>query len=397
MHNEQIFDLIIFEEKGRDAMQNEDTFWRILLNQCRQEQIPGAEGTTGSSAAMVRLVDFLILQALEAGASDLHIEPWERSLRFRLRVDGLLQVMPWQLPGDLAPMLVSRIKVLAGMDIAKHQQPQDGAFIFQEQGKKVDIRAASMPVAGGEMLVLRLLNMQDEMLTLSELGFTAENEAKFRELIHRPSGLLIVCGPMGSGKTTTLYAALREVNRVEKNWLTLEDPIERHIQGINQIQVNPQAGLSYANGLRAILRMDAQGILLGEIRDEETAMLAVRMALTGHLILTTLHTESAVAAVLRLLEMKVPPYLLAATLSGVLAQRLVRRCVDKEQELYRGRLALHELMVVDKSIREAILIGQSQEQLEALAWQGGMRTLWSDGEAKAAAGLTTREELTRVL
>ncbi len=378
-------------------MQNEETFWRILLNQCHQEQAHGGELIEEHNAAMVRLVNFLLLQAVEAGASDLHIEPWGQDVRFRLRVDGLLQVMPWLLPKDLAPMLVSRFKVMAGMDIAKHQQPQDGAFIFQQQGHKVDIRAASMPVADGEMLVLRLLNLQEEMLALGELGFTAENETKFRELIHRPAGLLIVCGPMGSGKTTTLYAALREVNRVEKNWLTLEDPIERHIQGINQIQVNPQAGLSYANGLRAILRMDAQGILLGEIRDEETAMLAVRMALTGHLILTTLHTESAVAAVLRLLEMKVPPYLLAATLSGVLAQRLVRRCVDKEQELYRGRLALHELMVVDKSIREAILTGQSQEQLEALAGQGGMRTLWSDGEAKAAAGLTTREELTRVL
>ena len=378
-------------------MQIEETFWRILINQCRQEQTVGGEGTAGGSAAMVRLADFLILQAVEAGASDLHIEPWQQGLRFRLRIDGLLQVMPWQLPGELAPMLVSRLKVLAGMDIARHQQPQDGAFIFQEQGQRVDIRVASMPVDGGEMLVLRLMNMQEEMLTLGELGFMAENEQKFRGLIQRPAGLIIVCGPMNSGKSTSLYAALREINSPEKNWLTLEDPIERRIQGVNQIQVNPQAGLSYATGLRAVLRMDAQGILLGEIRDEETAMLAVRMALTGHLILTTLHTESAAAAVLRLLEMKVPPYLLAATLSGVLAQRLVRRCVDKEQGIFRGRIALHELMVVDQSIREAILTGQSQERLEELALQGGMRTLWADGEAKAKAGLTTIAEVARVL
>ncbi|SDO78213.1 GspE/PulE family protein [Selenomonas ruminantium] len=378
-------------------MQTEETFWRILINQCRQEQTVGGEGTAGGSAAMVRLADFLILQAVEAGASDLHIEPWQQGLRFRLRIDGLLQVMPWQLPGELAPMLVSRLKVLAGMDIARHQQPQDGAFIFQEQGQRVDIRVASMPVDGGEMLVLRLMNMQEEMLTLGELGFTAENEQKFRGLIQRPAGLIIVCGPMNSGKSTSLYAALREINSPEKNWLTLEDPIERRIQGVNQIQVNPQAGLSYATGLRAVLRMDAQGILLGEIRDEETAMLAVRMALTGHLILTTLHTESAAAAVLRLLEMKVPPYLLAATLSGVLAQRLVRRCVDKEQGTYRGRIALHELMIVDQSIREAILTGQSQKRLEELALQGGMQTLWADGEAKAEAGMTTMAEVARVL
>lgn len=384
-------------EKGWDNMQNEETFWRILINQCRQEQTRGGELMEEGNAAMVRMVNFLLLQAIEAGASDLHIEPWGQKVRFRLRVDGLLQVMPWLLPEDLAPMLVSRFKVMAGMDIAKHQQPQDGAFIFQQQGHKVDIRVASMPAADGEMLVLRLMNLQEDWLRLEDLGFTAENEAKFRELIHRPSGLLIVCGPMGAGKSTTLYAALQEVNSVEKNWLTLEDPIERHIQGINQIQINPQAGLSYATGLRAILRMDAQGILLGEIRDEETAMLAVRMALTGHLILTTLHTECAAAVVLRLLEMKVPPYLLAATLSGVLAQRLVRRCVDKEQGIFRGRIALHELMVVDQSIREAILTGQSQERLEELALRGGMRSLWTDGETKAKAGITTLTEVTRVL
>ena len=357
----------------------------------------GGEVPGTGSAAMVRLVDFLLLQAVEAGASDLHIEPWQQSLRFRLRIDGLLQVMPWQLPGELAPMLVSRLKVLAGMDIARHQQPQDGAFIFQEQGKRADIRVAAMPVDGGEMLVLRLMNMQEEMLSLGELGFTTENEQNFRALIQRPAGLILVCGPMNSGKSTTLYAALRELNCPEKNWLTLEDPIERRIQGVNQIQVNPQAGLSYAKGLRAILRMDAQGILLGEIRDEETAVLAVRMALTGHLILTTLHTESAAAAVLRLLEMKVPPYLLAATLSGVLAQRLVRRCEDPIRGIYRGRIALHELMVVDRPIREAILNGQSQECLEKLALQGGMRSLRADGEAKVEAGLTTMAELTRVL
>lgn len=379
------------------SMQSEETFWRILVRQCSQERAAGGKRTTEGSAAIVRMADFLLLQAVMQEASDLHIEPFEGDLRFRLRIDGMLQVLPFRLPGELGPMLISRLKVMAGMDIAKHQQPQDGGFVFQEQDRSVDVRASVMPAAGGEMLVLRLMNLQSSLRGIRDLGFTAENEKKFRELIHRPAGLLIVCGPMNSGKSTTLYAALQELNRTDTNWLTLEDPIERRIEGINQIQLNPQAGLTYAAGLRAILRQDAQGILLGEIRDEETAMMAVRMALTGHLLLTTLHTEDAVAAVFRLLEMGIPPYLLAATLSGVLAQRLVRRCRDQEQEIYRGRLALHELLMIDSSIREAILSGKSRAQMETLARQAGMLTLWNDGQAKAEQGLTTLKEVGRVL
>lgn len=378
-------------------MQNEETFWRILLEQCRQEQAAGGRQAGDGGAAMVRLANFLLLQAIGQGASDLHVEPCGEDWRFRLRIDGLLQVLAYRLPGELAPMLISRLKVMAGMDIAKHQQPQDGGFVFREQGQDVDIRVSAMPVVGGEMLVLRLMNLQSSLFKLSELGFSPANEQKFRGLIQRPAGLLIVCGPMNSGKSTTLYAALQELNRPDANWLTLEDPVERHIEGVNQIQLNPQAGLTYATGLKAALRQDAQGILLGEIRDEETAMMAVRMALTGHLLLTTLHTENAVAAVFRLLDMGIPPYLLAATLSGVLAQRLVRRCVDPSRELYQGRLALHELLVIDQSIREAILEGQSRTQLDKLAQQAGMISLWEDGQAKAAKGLTTLREVGRVL
>ncbi|SHK78128.1 general secretion pathway protein E/type IV pilus assembly protein PilB [Selenomonas ruminantium] len=378
-------------------MHSEETFWRILVRQCFQEQADRRRPPGEGSAAMVQMANFLLLQAAEQGASDLHIEPCEGALRFRLRIDGLLKVLAYRLPEELAPMLVSRLKVMAGMDIAKHQQPQDGGFVFREQGMDLDIRMSAMPVAGGEMLVLRLMNLQSSLLKLGELGFTAANEVKFRELIHRPSGLIIVCGPMNSGKSTTLYAALQELNQPDKNWLTLEDPIERHIEGINQIQLNPQAGLTYANGLKAILRQDAQGILLGEIRDEETAMMAVRIALTGHLLLTTLHTEDAVAAVFRLLEMGIPPYLLAATLSGVLAQRLVRRCVDQERELYQGRIALQELLVVDQQIREAILNGTSREKMDVLARQGGMISMWEDGKGKVSQGLTTLSEVGRGL
>ena len=374
-------------------MANEENFWRILVNQCRQEQRQNS--STQEGAAIVRLADFLLQETIVRNASDLHIEPLGGELRFRLRIDGLLVAMPYRLPGDLASSLISRIKVLANMDIAKHQQPQDGAFVFSAGERKIDVRAASMPVYGGEMLVLRLMNLQEELLTLDELGFLPDVKQKFRELIHRPAGLVIVSGAMGCGKSTTLYAALQELNTEDKNWLTLEDPIERHIKGVNQVQLNSKAGLDYAQGLRAALRQDAQGILLGEIRDEETAMMAVRMALTGHLLLTTLHTENAVSAVFRLIDMGIPPYLLAVTLSGVLAQRLVRRCTA--DGTYKGRLALHELLVVDQSIREAILAGKSREQLDSLARKAGMKSLFDDGQEKAVAGLTSLQEVQRVI
>lgn len=379
-------------------MSEDEKFWHILLKQCQSEQmVTGIAAAEQSSSAIVRLADFLLNQAAAVGASDLHIEPVGQEVRFRCRCDGLLQELPYRLPADLAARLSSRIKVMAGMDIAVRNRPQDGSFVFAAGKEKLDIRVAAMPVSGGEMLVLRLMNMQEDLLSLSQLGFSRDIETSFRKLIHRPSGLIIVTGPMNSGKTTTLYAALRELNAVERNFITLEDPIERHIAGINQVQLNPKAGLTYASGLRAILRQDAQGILLGEIRDEETAMMAVRMALTGHLLLTTLHTENAAATVFRLLEMGVPPYLLAATLTGVLAQRLVRRSVDGTTDKFCGRLAIHELMVVDKSIREAILTGQSQETLQSLACAGGMETMQADGENKAVAHLTTPEEVRRVL
>ena len=374
-------------------MANEENFWRILVKQCQQEQLSTVvPNESRRSTAIVRLVDYLLQEAVRQRASDLHIEPWGDELRFRLRVDGLLMVMPYRLPANLAASLISRIKVLANMDIAKHQQPQDGAFVFTAGECRIEVRAASMPVCGGEMLVLRLINLMDIPLKLNELGFTAENEQRFRRLLYRPAGMIILAGPMGSGKTTTLYSALEELNADDKNFITLEDPIERHIKGINQVQINAQ--LNYADGLRAALRQDAQAILLGEIRDKETAEMAIRMALTGHLLLTTMHTENAVAAIFRLLEMGIPPYLLAATLSGVLAQRLVRRCNDDGS--YQGRLALHELLVIDASIREGILTGQSFEQLETLAKNAGMKSLLDDGKEKAAAGLTTLAEVQRV-
>lgn len=381
-------------------MSDEETFWRILVNQCLQEQMQTANSQENTNhAAIVRLVDFLLQEAARRRASDLHIEPWNGEVRFRLRVDGILGTMPYRLPVKLAAPLVSRVKVLANMDIAKHHLPQDGAFVFTSDARNIDVRVASMPVCGGEMLVLRLMNLQEVPFGLNELGFTPVNEENFRALIKRPSGMIIVVGPMGSGKSTTLYSALQELNTEDKNFITLEDPIEKHLPGINQVQINSnhKGGLDYADGLRAALRQDAEGILLGEIRDKETATMAVRMALTGHLLLTTMHTENAVAAIFRLLEMGIPPYLLAATLSGVMAQRLVRRYANKNERIFQGRLALHELLIIDQTIREAILTGQSREKIEELAKAAGMKTLWDDGMTKAAAGLTSEEEVRRVL
>jgi general secretion pathway protein E/type IV pilus assembly protein PilB len=343
-------------------MDNEENFWRILISQCRQEARQKDAGGTENSA-IVRLANFLLLQAIEQQASDLHMEPYGEELRFRLRVNGWLTELPFRLPGSLAPMLISRFKVQGNMDIAKHQQPQDGSFIFAEQGHKVDVRAAVMPVAGGEMLTLRLLDLQEDLLRLGELGFTPDKETQFRKLLNRPAGLIIVCGPMNSGKSTTLYAALRELNTAARKWITLEDPIERHIPGINQVQINPKAGLTYASGLRAILRQDAQGILLGEIRDEETARIAIQAAETGHLVLSTLHTNSAKAAIDRLRDLGVLPEAIRESVLGIAAQRLLRK---KSPGGYKGRIAAVELLRPDGTFVQ----GSLHEYADKLAERG---------------------------
>lgn len=408
-------------------MQGENAIYKMLVAQAQNKQ--GREQTENDTS-IVRLVDFLLMRAINLGASDLHIEPYEGKIRLRHRIDGLLAVDKEFLPQILALPLTSRIKVLAGLDIAQKQRPQDGHIRYKAQNKIIDIRVAVMPVADGEMLVLRFLNTAAELLDMSALGFSQSNKALFEKLIHRPAGMIIVCGPMNSGKTTTLYAALAELNNDSTNIVTLEDPVERKIAGINQIQLNPKAGLTYNSGLKAILRQDCDRIFLGEIRDAETAEMAVRIALTGHLVLTTLHTENAAAAVYRLLEMGIPAYMLAATLTAVVAQRLVRRicpeCLEEyealpqdkafltdslaSQKLYRGagcgkchgtgflgRMAIHEVLEINDVLRDAITKQASLEEFSRLAREGGLISMWQDGITKALNGKTTLDEVRRVL
>lgn len=386
-----------------------DTTLRILAQRAvrelrEQKERIGDRGSGGSS--VIRLVNCLIAFGIERSASDIHIEPQEDGIRLRYRSDGLLCEYDETLSSDVISALVSRIKVMAGMDIAQHQKPQDGHIRYSVNAKELDIRVSILPALYGETVVMRLMNMEDRLLQLHELGFSAGNEAAVRTLIHKPAGLLLLCGPMNSGKTTTLYAAMSELNETAHNLVTLEDPIERVLPGINQVQLNPKAGLTYPVGLRTILRQDAETILLGEIRDEETAEMAVRIALTGHLIMTTLHTENAVSAIYRLLEMGVAPYLLAATLSGIVAQRLVRRicpkckgigCPTCHESGYYGRVALQEVLSMDDTLRDAILKRDARQTMEGLARRNGMKTLWEDGKEKISIGATTQEEVRRVL
>lgn len=406
--------------------------WRLLASRAKQEIKTKAIVQNNGSSALVQLVDEIIKQALFRRASDLHLEPLADAMRLRYRVDGILGEDEFKVPREIIPAVISRLKILAGMDIAKHQ-PQDGRLNYVYQEQKIDIRVAMMPTIYGEMAVLRFINGDKMQLKLSELAFSSNNLIRFQELITRPSGLVLVCGPMNSGKSTTLYAALAALNTPERNIITLEDPVEWQIAGINQVQLNSAGGLNYVTGLKAALRQDAQIVLLSEIRDEATAAMAIRMAMTGHLLLSTLHTENAVAAIYRLLEMKVKPYFLEATLSGVLAQRLLRKlCPHCRQEYkvalnsseakelgdlyedgmhlwravgcdycqgsgYYGRLAIHELIEIDADLREAILLGKSRQQVEHEQKAKGGQDLWQDGLLKVKQGLTSLAELRRVL
>ena len=389
------------------------------------------EGTRGSH--VLTLVNAILDAALAEDATDIHLEPMDGGLRIRMRVDGLLEERPIRFPSELAPVIIARLKVMAGIDTAKRNRPQDGQLRYRYGERLIDMRVAVLPVLGGERMVVRIMDASERFLSCAELDFTARNQEIFERLIHRPTGLLLLCGPMNSGKTTTLYAALSALNEPSCHIMTLEDPVERRIEGISQFQVNPEAGLTFVAGLRAALRQDAQKILLGEIRDRETAEMAVRIALTGHALFSTLHTEDTVSAIFRMIEMGVPPYLLAATLSGVIAQRLVRRicpycgeeyvvragsreamqlgdlyhegmtltrgrgCAHCHGSGYRGRMAIHEVLPVTERLRAAILAAHDKETLRRAAEADGMATLWQDGAAKALAGETTLAEVGRAL
>jgi len=383
-------------------------------------------------APIVRFVNLLINQAIQDRASDIHIEPTERDLRVRFRIDGVLhEVM--RSPRTISAGVTSRLKIMADIDIAERRVPQDGRLSVSTNGMKIDLRVATLPTVWGEKIVMRILDNSTALLKLTDLGFRADNFARWEQSYIRPYGMLLVTGPTGSGKSTTLYATLNIVSRPEINVITVEDPVEYRIPGINQVQVNVKAGLTFAKALRSILRSDPDVVLLGEIRDHETAQIAVEAALTGHLVLSTLHTNNAPSAVTRLTEMGIEPFLVSSALDAVLAQRLARRLCAKckqpydvsEEALrtarwptslprpevlyravgcsacsktgYKGRLALHEVMAVTEDIERLTIERASGETIGRTAAAQGMQSLRDDGLVKVAEGVTSLEEIFRVV
>ena len=387
-----------------------------------------------SEAPVIRLVNQLIHRAVEARASDIHIEPFESRVRVRYRVDGVLMEMDPP-PARFRAAIVSRVKIMARLNIAERRLPQDGRIKLAIRGVPIDLRVSSIPTMHGEGVVLRILDRQGVELDFAKLGITGHNRETYRKVLERPHGVFLVTGPTGSGKTTTLYASLVTLNSPEKKLLTVEDPIEYQLDGVNQIQVHPSIGLSFAHVLRSILRQDPDIIMIGEIRDVETAEIAVQAALTGHLVLSTLHTNDAAGTITRLLDMGVEDYLVTSTLNGVAAQRLVRTlcqdCRRQEKALpelaaqldlerflpgssgnvslwqavgcktcsgtgYRGRTSLVETLVVNDEIRRLILRRAEARELQKAAVEGGMSSMYEDGIRKALAGVTTVEEVLRV-
>ena len=413
----------------------EDSYQRLLHRLVQSVRTGSAsralprQGEPGR-VPVVEFVDRMIAEALRLRASDIHIEPFEGAVRIRYRVDGSLLETHAPIPREVHAFLLARLKVMAHLESVERRVAQDGRISYMppEGGEAVDLRLATLPLLAGEKAVLRILNRSHALLSVGNLGFSVQNEMIFRRLCHQPGGMVLITGPVNSGKTTTLYAALSEINTPERNIMTIEDPPEYRIEGVNQIQVNKKTGMTYAAGLRAMLRSDIDEIVLGEIRDAETAEMAVRAALTGHLLFSTLHTKDALGAVFRLLDMGVPAYLLAAALTGVVAQRLVRRlcphCREPSEEAlpawtegasstgrlwraagcascggtgFSGRLALQELLVVDAALQQAIVHRAGLEEMRELAGRQGMRTLAEDGIEKALQGRTTLSEVVRVL
>jgi type IV pilus assembly protein PilB len=389
-----------------------------------------------SDAPLVRLVNSVIFQAAEDGASDIHFEPQEDSLVVRFRIDGVLHEVQ-RIPKRMIPGVTTRLKVLAKLDIAERRKPQDGRISLNAAaaGRMLDVRVATLPTVEGESVVMRLLDKSKKPPTLVELGLSEEMQVRLSEIVRRPTGALLVTGPTGSGKSTTLYAALSEINRPEINIITVEDPVEYRLGGVNQVQINQRAGLTFAAALRSILRSDPDVVMVGEIRDGETAKMAIEAALTGHFVLSTLHTNDAPGALTRLNEMGVEPFLTGAAVSAVLAQRLARKlcthccelytpsvdellkarvapeiaartdgmafyrkrgCPRCNQTGYKGRIGIFQLLTMSEQLESLAVQKASREDLERAALGEGMRTLWDDGLAKIAAGLTSVEELARV-
>ena len=386
-----------------------------------------------SEAPIIRLVNQIIHRSLDLGASDIHIEPFDDGLHLRYRVDGVIQEVPDPPQASHAPAIASRIKLLANLNIAEQRLPQDGRIMIRVKGHELDLRVSTIPTVYGESIVMRVLDRQSIRLSLSAMGFHEDTLKKFQELLARPHGVLLLTGPTGSGKTTTLYAALSSMDAQSRKIITVEDPVEYQLRGVNQIQVKAQIDLDFARALRSILRQDPDIIMIGEMRDGETAQIGVQSALTGHLVLSTLHTNTAAAAITRLEDMGIERFLITSSVNGVLAQRLVRklcqqccRPVHPSEEVldghglrrflsspqdavyeavgcdackhtgYSGRTGIHELFVLDGAMHEAIIKGADATTLHALARRHGMYTLFEDGLRKVAGGITSVEEVLRV-
>ncbi len=379
-------------------------------------------------APIIRLINAMLTEAIKINASDIHIEPFESRMRVRFRVDGMLREI-LQPPGNIAPLVISRIKVMAKLDIAEKRLPQDGRISLRVAGRAVDVRVSTLPSGYGERVVMRLLDKQAGRLTLDRLGMASSVQAQFNTLLHKPDGIILVTGPTGSGKTTTLYAGLARLNVKSRNILTVEDPIEYYIDGIGQTQVNAKVGMTFARGLRSILRQDPDVVMIGEIRDLETATIAVQASLTGHLVLSTLHTNSAIGAITRLRDMGVEPFLLASSLIGVLAQRLVRKlcpackkahtaspsecewlnltdceaptiysassCGQCNHLGYVGRTGVYEFVPVDDRLQDMIHDGEGEHAMEEYA-RTLSPSLRQDGRRLILDGVTSLEEVLRV-
>ena len=421
------------EAFGARAMFDDDEEFEEAEDE--QDDLEADDGI--SDAPLVRLVNSLIFQAAEDGASDMHFEPQKDGIVVRFRIDGVLHEIQ-RIPKRMTAGVTTRLKVLAKLDIAERRKPQDGRISLNARtaGRMLDIRVATLPTVDGEKLSMRLLDKSKKAPTLEELGLPDDMRTSLSEIIRRPTGALLVTGPTGSGKSTSLYAALSEINRMEINIVTIEDPVEYRLAGVNQIQINIKAGLTFASALRSILRSDPDVVMVGEIRDAETAKISVEAALTGHLVLSTLHTNDAPGAITRLNEMGVEPFLTGSAVTAVLAQRLARKlcssccemynpssdellrnrvsaetmaasdgmafyrkkgCPRCSQTGYKGRIGIYQLLQMTEEIETLAVKRATREELEAKATEQGMRSLWDDGLAKVVSGVTSLEELGRVL
>ena len=385
------------------------------------------EAVSIDDAPVVKLVNTILGQAVESGASDVHVEPFESETRVRYRIDGVLFDM-LTFPKHLHPPVSSRIKIMSGMDIAEKRHPQDGRILLRAAGRRIDIRVSSLPAIYGEKLVMRLLDQATAMVGLEKLGLDPEEKVALDKIIEVPYGIILVTGPTGSGKSTTLYSILQTLNSYDVNITTVEDPVEYTIAGVNQVQINEKAGLTFDTVLRSILRQDPDIILVGEMRDTETAQLAVRAALTGHLVLSTLHTNDAPSSIIRMVDMGIPPFLVSSSVVAVMAQRLVRKlcpsckvpyelprdvaeslgldgfttvykplgCDECRGTGYKGRTAIFEIMPMTEEIRRAVMTGATSDDLRAMAIRQGMRALRVSGAKKVKDGITSADEVLSV-